>query len=334
MRKRATITAIGKYVPERILSNYDLEKIVDTSDEWIRTRTGIVERHIAAENEATSDLATGAFRDIQAKFNVDPEEIDLIIVSTVTPDMLFPSSASLVQYNIGAKNAWAFDLSAACAGFLYGIVVASQLIETGRSRKALVIGAEKMSSIIDYTDRSTCVLFGDAAGAAVLELAKDNDDSGIIDSILQTDGMGKDYLYILAGGSRYPASHETVDKKMHYVYQDGRTVFKFAVSKMADTSEEVLKRNSLTGEDVDLFIPHQANKRIIDSCAERLKLREEQVFSNIDRYGNSSAATIPVGLAEAYEEKRIKKGDIILLSAFGAGFNWGSVLLKWGIENV
>lgn len=329
--RKSTISAIGKYVPEKILTNKDFEKMVDTTDEWIRTRTGIVERHIVGENEATSDMATAAFRDMQKRFNVDPLDIELIIVATVTPDMFFPSTAALVQYNIGAKNAWGFDLSGACSGFLYALTVGTQFIENGTYSKVLVIGSDTMSSITDYTDRNTCVLFGDGAGAVLLEPS--NNDDGIIDYIMRMDGSGKDYLYMAAGGSRNPASHKTVEGKMHYVYQEGRAVYKFAVSKMAEVGVEILERNFLKSDDIAIFIPHQANIRIIDACASRLNLRDEQVMINIDKYANTTAATIPLGLFDAMNDKRIKKNDIILLTSFGGGFTWGSMLLKWGMDD-
>lgn len=331
-KKRATISAFGKYVPKKILNNFDLEKMVDTSDEWIRSRTGIVERHISEPGEASSKMGAMAFEDMKRRFNVDPLDIDLIIVATATPDMLFPSTAALIQYQISAKNAFGFDISAACSGFLYAITIAAQFIENGQSKKALIVGTDTMSSITDYTDRDTCILFGDGAGAILLEPAGDNDPSGIIDSILGLDGSGKDFLYMLGGGSLNPATHETVDKKMHYLYQEGKPVFKFAVTRMASVSEEILKRNSINSKDLALFIPHQANKRIIDSCADKMALKPEQVLINIDKYGNTTCATIPMGLVEAYDDKRIKKGDYILMSAFGAGFTWGSVLLKWGLN--
>jgi len=329
---RTTITAIGKYTPRRILTNFDLEKMVDTTDEWIRSRTGIVERHIVEKGEATSNMGAAAFEDMKNRFGVDPLDIDLIVVATITPDMFFPSTAALIQYSIGAKNAWGFDLSAACSGFLYALAVGSQFIETGQHQKVLVVGADTMSSITDYTDRNTCVLFGDAAGVVLLEPAKDDDDSGIMDYIVKMDGAGQKHLYILGGGSRNPSTYETVEKKMHFVYQEGRPVYKFAVSKMAEAAIEILERNSLTGEDIALFVPHQANIRIIDACASRLKLKDEQVMRNIDKYANTTAATIPLGLIEAMDEKRIKKGDIVLLTAFGGGFTWGSILLRWGFN--
>ncbi len=327
---KATITAIGKYVPERILNNFDLEKMVDTSDEWIRTRTGISERHIAAKDEATSDLATSAFKDMQKRFTVNPEEIDLIVVATITPDMFFPSTAALIQNNIGAKNAWGFDISAACSGFVYAMAIATRFIESGQYKKVLVVGSDTMSSITDYTNRDTCILFGDAASVVLVEPASD-ENSGIIDYLARMDGAGKDLLYMAAGGSRNPASHETIDKRMHYIYQEGKSVFKFAVSRMADIAVELLERNSLTGNDVGLFIPHQANKRIIDACVRRLKLKPEQVLINIQNYANTTAATIPLGIVDGYDQGRLKKGDLLLISAFGGGFTWGSMLMRWSL---
>ncbi|MFA4839662.1 MAG: beta-ketoacyl-ACP synthase III [Candidatus Neomarinimicrobiota bacterium] len=329
-KKRAVISAFGKYAPERVLTNSDLEKMVDTTDAWIRTRTGIIERHIVAKGEATAQMSIQAFADMQKRFSVDPEEIDLIVVATVTPDMFFPSTAALIQNGIGAKNAFGFDVSAACSGFLYALVIAIQFIENNQYQKVLVVGADTMSSITDYTNRDNCVLFGDGAGVVLLEAAEDDDSSGVFDHILKMDGAGKDFLYMLGGGSLHPATYETVDQKMHFVYQEGKTVFKFAVSRMTAVSEEILNRNSLTGKDVAMFIPHQANKRIIDVCVERLNLKPEQVLLNIDRYGNTTSATIPIGLVEAFDDGRIKDGDIVLLSAFGAGFTWGSVLIRWG----
>jgi len=328
-KTRATITAIGKYTPERILNNRDLEKMVDTSDEWIRTRTGIVERHIAAKGEASSDMATAAFEDMRKRFKIDPEEIDLIVVATITPDMFFPSTAALIQHNIGARNAFGFDISAACSGFIYALAIATEFIENGRYKKVLVVGSDTMSTITDYTNRDTCILFGDAASVALLEPAEE--DYGILDYIMKLDGSGKDYLYIAGGGSKNPATHETIDKKMHYIYQEGKSVFKFAVSKMAEVSVDLLKRNSLKGSDVGLFIPHQANKRIIDACVSRLKLKDEQVMINIEKYANTTAATIPLGIVDAYDQGRLKKDDLLLMSAFGGGFTWGSVLMKWSL---
>ncbi len=326
---RATITAIGKYTPKRILNNYDLEKMVDTSDEWIRTRTGIFERHIAAKGEASSDMASAAFEDMRSRFNIDPEEIDLIIVATITPDMFFPSTAALIQHNIGATNAFGFDISAACSGFVYALAIAVEFIENGRYKKVLVVGSDTMSTITDYTNRDTCILFGDAASVALLEPTEEN--YGILDYIMKLDGKGKDCLYMAGGGSKNPATHETIDKKMHYIYQEGKTVFKFAVSKMAEISVDLLKRNSFKSEDVGMFIPHQANKRIIDACVSRLKLKDKQVMINIDKYANTTAATIPLGIVDAYDQGRLKKGDLLLMSAFGGGFTWGSVLMRWSL---
>jgi len=326
---RATITAIGKYVPEQILNNFDLEKMVDTSDEWIRSRTGIFERHIAAKGETTSAMASAAFADMRRNYQVNPAEIDLIIVATITPDMFFPSTAALIQNNIGAVNAWGFDISAACSGFIYALTIATEFIENGHYRKILVVGADTMSSITDYTDRDTCVLFGDGAGVVLVEPSTDN--TGVLDYIMKMDGSGKDYLYILGGGSKNPASQETIDKRMHYIYQEGRTVFKFAVSKMADVSVELMERNNLKAEDIGLFIPHQANKRILLSCGQRMKLREDQIMINIDKYANTTAATIPLGIVDACTQNRLKKGDLLLISAFGGGFTWGSILMRWGL---
>ena len=327
---RATITAIGKYTPERILNNFDLEKMVDTSDEWIRTRTGISERHIAAKGEASSDMASAAFLDMQKRFDVDPREIDLIVVATITPDMFFPSTAAIIQHNIGATNAWGFDISAACSGFVYAMVIATKFVESGRNKKVLVVGSDTMSTITDYSNRDNCVLFGDAASVVLVEPAEGG-DYGVIDYLTKMDGSGKDSLYMAAGGSRNPASHETIDKGMHYIYQEGRSVFKFAVSKMADISIKVLERNSLASADVGLFIPHQANKRIIDACVSRLKLEDKQVMINIDKYANTTAATIPLGIVDGYDQGRLKKGDLLLISAFGGGFTWGSMLMRWSL---
>jgi 3-oxoacyl-[acyl-carrier-protein] synthase-3 len=274
-------------------------------------------------------MATAAFKDMRKRFKIDPEEIDLIIVATITPDMFFPSTAALIQHNIGARNAFGFDISAACSGFLYALAIAAEFIENGRYKKVLVVGSETMSTITDYTNRDTCILFGDAASVVLLEPAEE--DYGILDYIMKLDGSGKDFLYMAGGGSRNPATHETVDKKMHYIYQEGKSVFKFAVSKMAEVSVDLLKRNSLKGSDVGLFIPHQANKRIIDACVSRLKLKDEQVMINIDKYANTTAATIPLGIVDAYDQGRLKKDDLLLMSAFGGGFTWGSVLVKWSL---
>lgn len=324
-----TITAIGKYVPEKILTNQDLEKIVDTSDEWIVTRTGIKERHIATDEQASSDLGAEAFKDMQYKYNVNPEEIDMIIVATITPDMFFPSTAALIQGKIGAKNAWGFDMSAACSGFVYALEMATAFIKTEKYKKILIFGAEKMSSIANYEDRNTCVLFGDAGTCVLIEPSFDK--TGIIDTELYMDSIGIEYLYMKAGGSKNPASHETVDNKWHYVYQDGRPVYKHAVSNMSKVGYDMVIKHGYIGGDLDLFIPHQANQRIIEACASRLKLRDDQIMSNIHKYGNTTAATIPLGLADAVEENRLKKGDLVLLTAFGGGFTWGATLMKWSI---
>ncbi len=330
MPKHAVITGVGHYVPEDKLTNADLEKLVDTTDEWIRTRTGIVERRILKKG-ATSDLAAGAIKDLLEKKKMSAEEIDLIVVATITPDMFFPSTACLVQEKIGAKKAWGFDLSAACSGFIFSLVTASQFVETGAYRKVVVVGADKMSSITDYTDRSNCILFGDA-GAAVLLESSENEEFGILDHIVHCDGSGEPYLNIRGGGSLNPATHETVDRKMHYLYQDGKAVFKVAVVGMADVSYEIMKRNNLTGKDVDWLVPHQANKRIIDATAKRMDLDSSKVMLNIDRYGNTTAATIPLCLSEYFSNGQLKKGQTLVLSAFGAGYTWGSVLVKWAFD--
>lgn len=302
--------------------------MVDTSDEWIVARTGIKKRHLVKDGEATSHMATRAAQEILRKTQLNPSEIDCIIVATVTPDMLFPATACLVQKNINATNAWGFDLSAACSGFLFALDTGARLIESGQYSKILVIGADTMSSIIDYTDRAICVLFGDGAGAVLLEPCEDGSE-GLLDSILRCDGNGAEYLYMPGGGSLNPPTHETVDKKMHYIQQDGRAVFKYAVKWMADISAEVAERNGLTNHDIKLFIPHQANKRIIDASAKRLGLSEKQLLSNIDRYANTTAATIPLGMADAMEDGTLQRGDHVILSAFGAGFTWGGMYIRW-----
>lgn len=323
----ATITGVGHYVPEQKLTNTDLEKMVDTSDEWITSRTGIRERRILDEGLGTSFMALKSLESILHNKGLDARDIDLIIVATITPDMVFPSSACLVQDQIGATNAWAFDLSAACSGFLYALMVGGQFIETGAHKRVVVIGADKMSSITDYTDRDTCVLFGDGAGAVLLEPGEPG--LGLKDFILYSDGSGVKHLRQPAGGSLLPASRETVEKKMHYIYQDGREVFKFAVPKMAEVSAQILERNGLVGKDIALFVPHQANKRIIDACVKRTDIPENRVVVNIDRYANTSAATIPIGLSEAAEQGRLNRGDNVLLASAGAGYTWGSALLTW-----
>ncbi len=323
----AAITAVGGYVPEDILSNGDLEKMVDTNDEWIRTRTGISERRILkGADKGTSDLCVPAILQLCEKRGILPSEIDCIIVGTVTPDMLFPSTANLVCEKIGAVNAWGFDLLAACSGFLYSLTTGAALIESGRYKKVVVVGADKMSSIVDYSDRSTCIIFGDGAGAVLLE--PNFEGHGILDSILRSDGGGKTHLHMKAGGSLKPASIETVARKEHYIYQEGQPVYKFAVTRMADVSEELLKRNQLTGSDIAYLVPHQANKRIIDATASRIGLSEEKVMVNIQRYGNTTAGTIPLCLYD-WEDK-LKKGDLLVFAAFGGGFTWGATLVKWG----
>ena len=325
----AVITAVGMYVPEKIMDNAYFESIVDTNDEWIRTRTGIKERRLL-ENGATSYLATKATEDLLKTHKIKAEEIDVIIVASVTPDMLFPATACLVQENIGATNAWGFDLSAACSGFLFAYQTGCSFIETGEYKKVLVVGADKMSSIVDYTDRNNCILFGDA-GAAVLLEPSDDLTLGYQNSTLRIDGVGKDKLYMKGGGSLNPPSHETVDKKMHYIYQDGQAVFKVAVKGMADVSFELMKKNNLNADDIAFLVPHQANKRIIDATGQRMGLSEDKVMMNIDKYGNTTAATIPLCLVEYYRAGKLKKGDKLILSAFGAGYTWGSSYLVWAI---
>jgi 3-oxoacyl-[acyl-carrier-protein] synthase III len=325
--RRAKITALGTYVPPRVFTNKDFEKIVETSDEWILSRTGIRERHIADKGVATSDLAVEAAKTALAKGGIDPAEIEAIVVATVTPDMLFPSTACLVQHKLGAKRAWGFDLSAACSAFVYALQTGAQFIASGAHQKVLVIGADVMSSILDYTDRATCILFGDGAGAVVLEPAEEGE--GIIDFHHEVDGSGGCSLYMPAGGSLHPATHETVDKKMHFVHQDGQAVFKYAVKKMGEACEKVLTRNGVSASDIDCFIPHQANQRIINATAERIGLKPESVIINIDRYGNTTAGTIPLAMQTAVEEGKLKKGDLVMLASVGAGFTVGATLLRW-----
>jgi len=325
--QRVKISALGTYLPPRLLTNADLEKLVDTNDEWIMSRVGIKERHIVDKGVATSDLAAEAARRALARRGIEASDLDAIIVATVTPDMMFPATACLVQDKIGAKNVWGFDLQAGCSQFVYALQVGAQFIATGAHKKVMVIGADVMSSIIDYTDRATCVLFGDGAGAVILEPS--DDDSGLIDFMHEVDGSGGCSLYMPGGGSLHPSSHETVDKKMHYVHQDGSAVFKFAVRKMSEACVDILKRNGLTGDDIDLMIPHQANLRIIHATAERLKLPLEKVIINIDRYGNTTGATIPLAMHSAIEQGKLKKGSLVLLAAVGAGFTVGTTLLRW-----
>ncbi len=322
----AAITAVGGFIPKDRLTNADLVKMVDTNDEWIRTRTGIEERRILrGESMATSDMVVPAVKELCEKRGISPEEIECLIVGTVTPDMVFPATANIACDKLGAKNAWSFDVGAACSGFLYTLTLGASLIESGRYKKVVVCGADKMSSIIDYNDRATCIIFGDGAGAVLLE--PNEEGFGVLDSILRSDGSGCQYLHMKAGGSKKPASIETVMAKEHYVYQDGQPVFKFAVKGMADVSAELLERNKLTGDDIAWLVPHQANKRIIDATANRMGLSPEKVMLNIQRYGNTTAGTLPLCLWDW--EKQLKKGDNLVLSAFGGGFTWGATLVKW-----
>ena len=328
VRARAKISALGTYVPPRLLTNEDLEKMVDTNHDWIMDRTGIRERHIADKGVATSDLSVQAAKKALSERGLKPADLEAILVATVTPDMLFPSTACLVQHKLGAKGAWGFDLSAACSAFVYALQVGAQFIATGAHKRVMVIGADVMSSIIDYTDRATCVIFGDGAGAVILEPAED-DSVGMIDFIHEVDGSGGCSLYMPGGGSLHPATHETVDQKMHYVHQDGQAVFKFAVRKQAEICEKILQRNGLKGSDIDAFIPHQANRRIITATADRLGLKPESVIINIDCYGNTTAGTVPLAMDTARQEGRLKKGDLVLLASVGAGFTVGATLLRW-----
>lgn len=325
---RAKISALGTYVPPRLLTNQDLEKMVDTSDQWIVERTGIRQRHIVDKGTATSDLACQAVRQALERRGLAASEIESIIVGTVTPDMLFPSTACLVQDKLGCKGAWGFDVSAACSGFIYALQTGVQFVQTGAHKRVLAVGADVMSSIIDYTDRATCVIFGDGAGAVLIEPA-DGEDVGFIDFLHEVDGSGGCALNMPGGGSRNPATCETVEKKMHFVHQDGAAVFKYAVRKMAEVSERLLERNGFKGTDLKAFIPHQANKRIITATAERLGLCEDRVIINIDRYGNTTAATIPLAMQTALDEGKVKKGDLVLLASVGAGFTVGATLLRW-----
>ncbi|MDQ3681492.1 MAG: ketoacyl-ACP synthase III [Bacteroidota bacterium] len=322
----AAITAVGAFVPEDKLTNADLEKMVDTNDEWILSRTGVSERRILkGEGLGTSDMAAPAIQQLCAKRGISPEEIDCVICATVTPDMVFPATANIICDKIGAKNAWGFDLEAACSGFLFALTTGAALIESKRYKKVVVVGADKMSAITDYTDRTTCILFGDAAAAVLLE--PNVEGFGVLDSLLKTDGSGRNYLYMKAGGSVRPPSAETVANKEHFVYQEGQSVFKFAVKGMADVSAELLDRNKLTGDDIAWLVPHQANKRIIDATANRMGLPQEKVMLNIQKYGNTTAATIPLCLYEWRQQ--INKGDNLVLAAFGGGFTWGATLVKW-----
>jgi 3-oxoacyl-[acyl-carrier-protein] synthase-3 len=321
----AAITAVGGFVPEDKLTNADLEKIVDTNDEWIRTRTGIEERRILKGQKGTSDMIVPAVQQLLKKRGISPEEIDAVVVGTVTPDMMFPSTANLVCHKAGLKNAWGFDMLAACSGFLYALTTGASLIESGRYKKVIVAGGDKMSSIVDYSDRTTCIIFGDGAAAVLLEASTEG--YGVLDSILKSDGAGCQHLHMKAGGSLRPASVETVANKEHFIYQEGQPVFKAAVKGMADVSAELLERNKLTGDDIAWLVPHQANKRIIDATADRMGLTHDKVMLNIMRYGNTTAGTIPLCLWDW--ESQLKKGDNIVLAAFGGGFTWGATLIKW-----
>jgi 3-oxoacyl-[acyl-carrier-protein] synthase-3 len=326
-RIAAKITGVAGYVPPKVLTNADLERMVETNDEWIRTRTGIRERHIAEGGTASSHLATEAAKALLAKTNTAPSEIDLIIVATVTPDMFFPATACLVQHRLGAKRAWGFDLSAACSGFAYALTVGAQFVASGAHRKVVVIGSDVMSSILDYKDRATCVLFGDGAGAVLLEPAKDGE--GILDFSHDVDGSGGQCLYMPGGGSLHPSTHETIDKNMHVVHQDGSQVFKYAVRRMAELAGCLLERNGFTSDDLALVVPHQANLRIIRAMQERLGVEDSKVMVNIDKYGNTTGGTIPLGLRDAVEQGRLRKGDLVLLAAVGAGYTTGGLLMRW-----
>jgi len=325
---RVKISALGTYVPPRVLSNADLEKMVETSNDWILERTGIRERHLADKGVATSDLAVEAAKRALAQRGIPATDLEAILIATVTPDMLFPSTACLVQHKLGANGVWGFDLSAACSAFLYALQTGAQYVATGMHKKVIVIGADVMSSIIDYTDRATCVIFGDGAGAVIVEPAEE-DEVGLIDYVHEVDGSGAQSMYMPGGGSLHPSTRETVEKKMHYVHQDGQAVFKFAVRKQTELCEKLLKRNNLKGSDIDAFIPHQANRRIIMATADRLGLRPESLIINIDRYGNTTAGTIPLAMGTAIEEGKLKKGSLVMLASVGAGFTVGATLLRW-----
>jgi 3-oxoacyl-[acyl-carrier-protein] synthase-3 len=325
---RAKITALGTYVPPRLLTNADLEKMVDTTSEWIMERVGIRERHLVDKGVAASDLAVEAVKNLLVSHPFDLQQVDLIVVGTVTPDMMYPSTACLVQHKLGIVNTWGFDVSAGCSGFVYALNTGVSFVESGQYRKVLVIGTDVNSSMTDFTDRAVCIIFGDGAGAVLLEPAEDGED-GVIDHVAQIEGMGGQYLFMPGGGSLNPASHETVDQKMHYIHQDGKQVFKYAVKKMAEMTERVLEKNKLTGKDVDCFIAHQAKRRIITATADRLGMPMEKVIINIDRYGNTTAGTIPIAMRTAIEEGKMKKGDLVLIAAVGAGFTSGATLLRW-----
>ena len=326
---RAAITAVGGYVPDKIVTNKDLEKLVDTTDEWIQSRTGIKERRKMEDGTATSDICVAAINQIIAKKNLNPQDIGLIIVATVTPDHVFPATANIVAHKIGAINAWGYDVSAACSGFLFALEIGSKFIECGKHKKVIVCGADKMSAIVNYQDRNTCVIFGDGGGAVLLEPSED--ENGIIDSVLKSDGSGQEFLHQKAGGSLHPPTHETIDARMHYVHQEGKTVFKFAVTNMAEVSRQIMDRNNLTGDSVDYLCAHQANLRIIDATAKRMELDDSKVLINIEKYGNTTAGTIPLLFSDF--ETKFKKGDNIVLAAFGGGFTWGSIYLKWAYNS-
>ena len=324
----AAITAVQGYLPDEIVTNEDLSKIVDTSDEWITSRTGIKERRILRDG-ATSDMGAAAVQQLLEKKGIDPLEIDLLICGTVTPDLVFPSTANIISDKVGLKNAWSFDVNAACSGFLYSLATASQFIETGKYKKVIVVGVDKMSSIIDYQDRTTCVIFGDGGGAVLLE--PNHEGLGVIDSILHSDGSGRQFLYQPAGGSAMPASHETIDQRLHFVKQEGKQVFKFAVTNMAEVSAQIMENNNLTSDEVDWLVPHQANLRIIDATASRMGLSPDKVMINIEKYGNTTSGTLPLCLADW--EPKLKKGDNVILSAFGGGFTWGAIYIKWAYNS-
>jgi 3-oxoacyl-[acyl-carrier-protein] synthase-3 len=327
---RAAITGVGGYVPEYILTNQELETMVDTTDEWITSRTGIKERRILkGENQGVSVLGIAAVKDMLAKTKIDPKEIDCVIFATVTADMTFPATANIVASAVGATNAFSFDMGAACSGFLYGLSAGASYIQSGMCKKVVVIGGDKMSAIMDYTDRTTCIIFGDGAGCVLLEPT--TEDVGIVDAILKSDGAGETYLHMKAGGSRMPASRDTVDKRQHFVYQEGSAVFKFAVTNMAEVSAQLASRNNLNADNINWLVPHQANKRIIDATAHRVGITEDKVMMNIERYGNTTAGTIPLLLWDY--EKQLKKGDNLLLAAFGGGFTWGAVYVKWAYNS-
>lgn len=326
MKLQAAITGVQGYVPDYVLTNEELGKTVDTNDEWITTRTGIKERRILkGENLGSSFMAAEAVKGLLKKTNTDPKDIDLLICATVTPDYMFPSTANLVCTQVGIPNICSFDILAACSGFIYALTTGAQFIESGRFKKVVIVGVDKMSAIVDYTDRTTCVLFGDGAGAVLLEPSVD--ENGIVDFVLKSDGTGENHLIMKGGGSKFPASHETIDQKLHYIHQEGPSVFKFAVTKMADAAAEIMERNNLKGSDINWLVPHQANKRIIDATANRMEIGPEKVMLNIQKYGNTTAATIPLCLFDY--ESQLKKGDNLVLAAFGGGFTWGSVFVKW-----